>query len=191
MKKLAAILCLAALATGAYAQGTVTFANNPSTLISYGGTVLPSGAGGSYSFALLTATSGTLDPLAFSFGNLIATNQNAAGRMTAGIAAVAAGWAPGETKSFLAVGWVTSLGATWNPAWLTADLVTGKQPGFGISAIGIGSAGGGPTGLPALVCFGAAPSITTGFNIVPVPEPTTMALAGLGAAALLIFRRRK
>jgi hypothetical protein len=29
-----------------------------------------------------------------------------------------------------------------------------------------------------------------GFSIVPVPEPTTFALAGLGAAALLIFRRR-
>jgi len=28
------------------------------------------------------------------------------------------------------------------------------------------------------------------FRIVPVPEPTTFALAGLGAAALLIFRRR-
>ena len=28
------------------------------------------------------------------------------------------------------------------------------------------------------------------FSIVPVPEPTTFALAGLGAAALLIFRRR-
>lgn len=28
------------------------------------------------------------------------------------------------------------------------------------------------------------------FAIVPVPEPTTFALAGLGAAALLIFRRR-
>jgi hypothetical protein len=29
-----------------------------------------------------------------------------------------------------------------------------------------------------------------GFSIVAVPEPTTFALAGLGAAALLIFRRR-
>jgi len=28
------------------------------------------------------------------------------------------------------------------------------------------------------------------FNIQPVPEPTSLALAGLGAAALLIFRRR-
>jgi len=30
-----------------------------------------------------------------------------------------------------------------------------------------------------------------GFSVQPVPEPSTFALAGLGAAALLIFRRRK
>jgi hypothetical protein len=29
------------------------------------------------------------------------------------------------------------------------------------------------------------------FAIIPIPEPSTFALAGLGAAALLIFRRRK
>ncbi len=29
------------------------------------------------------------------------------------------------------------------------------------------------------------------FGIAPVPEPTTLALAGLGAAALMIFRKRK
>jgi hypothetical protein len=29
------------------------------------------------------------------------------------------------------------------------------------------------------------------FGVAPVPEPTTFALAGLGAAALMIFRRRK
>ena len=29
------------------------------------------------------------------------------------------------------------------------------------------------------------------FNLYFVPEPSTFALAGLGAAALMIFRRRK
>jgi hypothetical protein len=31
----------------------------------------------------------------------------------------------------------------------------------------------------------------TDLFVVNIPEPTTMALAGLGAAALVIFRRRK
>jgi len=39
--------------------------------------------------------------------------------------------------------------------------------------------------------FTTAPNAMVAFGVVPVPEPTTFALAGLGAATLLIFRRRK
>jgi len=46
----------------------------------------------------------------------------------------------------------------------------------------------GPPGTPSNL----GTAWTTGdLVMMPVPEPTTMALAGLGAAALLIFRRRK
>jgi len=46
----------------------------------------------------------------------------------------------------------------------------------------------GPPGTPADL----SGAWTTGdLVMMPVPEPTTLALAGLGAAALLIFRRRK
>jgi hypothetical protein len=41
------------------------------------------------------------------------------------------------------------------------------------------------TGLPA-----ATASVSPGLVVTIVPEPSTFALAGLGAAALLIFRRR-
>jgi hypothetical protein len=44
----------------------------------------------------------------------------------------------------------------------------------------------GPAGTP-----GAIGDTLIQFGVAPVPEPTTFALAGLGAAALLIFRRRK
>jgi hypothetical protein len=40
-----------------------------------------------------------------------------------------------------------------------------------------------PPATPALL-------LTPGFTVAVVPEPSTFALAGLGAAALLIFRRR-
>lgn len=46
---------------------------------------------------------------------------------------------------------------------------------------------------PATVVFAATPDAShfSSLTLVPVPEPSTFALAGLGAAALLIFRRRK
>jgi len=47
---------------------------------------------------------------------------------------------------------------------------------------------------PNTTAFGPAPgfgSAMSGFSVVQVPEPSTFALAGLGLASLLIFRRRK
>lgn len=48
-------------------------------------------------------------------------------------------------------------------------------------------------GTPSTAVFGATASgsLWNGITMVAVPEPTSMALAGLGAASLLIFRRRK
>jgi hypothetical protein len=89
MKKLAAILCLSALTTGAFAQGLVTFANSPATLISAtvaGNSANISGAAGSYYFGLLTAAAGTTDPTKFTFAGAYGTNINTAagGRFTGG-----------------------------------------------------------------------------------------------------------
>lgn len=71
---------------------------------------------------------------------------------------------------------------------------TGTLGGYaGWSAVGTTTVitaaafGGGTT--PNTV-FGGATGISS-FVLVPVPEPATIALGGLGAAALLLFRRRK
>jgi hypothetical protein len=48
-------------------------------------------------------------------------------------------------------------------------------------------ANGGTSSSPSI--YGG--SGITSFILVPVPEPATIALGGLGAAALLLFRRRK
>jgi hypothetical protein len=203
MKKLAAILCLSALTTGAFAQGLVTFNNNPTTLVSSG----PAGAGasinsgaGTYFFGLLISSTAT-GPFTFS-GNY-ATNIASAGRLigTPNLGGVVNGWAPGATMFFEVAGWSAGLGATWNNGWINAD--GSAKPAndgvwpignnfFGTSAIASGVAGGGPQSLPSQPIFGSAG--VAGFNMTAVggvPEPSTMALAGLGAAALLIFRRRK
>jgi len=197
MKKLAAILCLAVLATGAFAQGLVKFSNNGSTLVSFG----PQGAGAAttpgptFYYCLLTAPLGTTDPTAFTFAGIYATNTTSTtgGRLQGGsnLGVTVAGWAAGTSRSFEVAGWSIDGGTAWNSAWLTAP---SGMSYFGLSGIGQGIAGGTDSNggsIPALAVFGAAPSITSGFTVTPVPEPGTMALAGLGAAALLIFRRRK
>ena len=190
MKKLAAILCLSALTTGAFAQGLVTFANGPTTLISatIGGVSASTAAGapGSYYYALLTNGTATGT---FSFAGLMQTNSASAGRIGPTYTTTVNGWAPGQALFYEVAGWSASLGTTWNPAWLTGNF-GGKLGNFGVSVAVSGTAGGGSPPAPAWNLFGGTG--LQGFNLPSiVPEPSSMALAGLGAAALLIFRRRK
>jgi hypothetical protein len=191
MKKLAAMLCLSVMATGAFAQGLVNFANNPQTLVSanIGGNVAAiNGPSGSYYFALLTSAT-PAGP--FTFTTLMGTNlvNSTGGRFSGGNGVQVPNWAPGTTMNYEVAGWDASLGSTFNPAWLTVAPATGL---FGISAVGSGVAGGGAQSLPTLLLFGGT-GITSGFSLTgtSVPEPSSMALAGSGAAALLSFRRRK
>jgi len=199
MKKLAAFLCLGALTTGAFAQGLVTFANGPTTQISVtpsGGTAAAYAASpvGSYYFGLLTAATAA-GP--FTFAGAYATNTAGAGRMgPASNTQAIAGWAPGATMFYEVAGWSSSLGTTFNAGWLTGNFGSSVPPNtfFGVSGVSSGAAGGGsPVPAPAFPLFGGTG--LGGFNMnaitSTVPEPTSMALAGLGAAALLIFRRRK
>jgi len=201
MKKLAAILCLSVLATGAFAQGLIKFANSATTLVNVGGA--PTAPGPGYYYALLSAPLGTTEPTAFVFSGLYATNTTSTtgGRLQGGsLLGVTANstWGPATSRAFLVAGWSADQGAAFNPAWFQPGNVMGLRgtPGgaFGISGIGAGMSGGtDPITLqtfPALAVFSGT-TIASGFSLVPVPEPTTMALAGLGAAALLIFRRRK
>jgi hypothetical protein len=202
MKKLAAILCLTALTTGAFGQGLVKFANSSTSLVSFNGAVMPASATPGYYFALLSAPLGTTDPTLFAFAGVYATNStSAAGRLQGGSllgVTTDSTWAPATTRAFLVAGWSADNGNVWNPNWMHAGTIGGVAgtPGgyFGFSSIAEGRAGGTDPvtqqNYPALALFSGT-TIAAGFNLVPVPEPTTMALAGLGAAALLIFRRRK
>lgn len=64
---------------------------------------------------------------------------------------------------------------TWNDA-----LVRGKSELFTVAGLGDG-----------ILTLPANMENFRSFNIYTVPEPSTFVLAGLGAASLLIFRRRK
>lgn len=77
--------------------------------------------------------------------------------------------------------WDTQSGATYATA-----TTRGAGALFLSSPLG-GNPPGGGTPITAPAWVGQSFSLTS----APVPEPTSMALAGLGAASLLIFRRRK
>jgi hypothetical protein len=89
--------------------------------------------------------------------------------------------------TFEIAAWDNSSGAypNWTlakEAWLAGTIAAGTSNPFNVSAIG------GGLNLPPLL-NNMQP--LQSFNLYYIPEPSTFALAGLGAAALLIFRRRK
>ena len=135
--------------------------------------------------------------------NVVAGGIKAAG---GGSGAQVAGWgAPsgatydsGTKNNFILVGWSASLGTTWSAVQAQYDSGSWLAAGFfGVSAIGNTYAGGGGNSLAAPSIWGGgagtgAQGLQSGFNLyaVPVPEPGTIALAGLGGLGLLALRRR-
>jgi hypothetical protein len=147
---------------------------------------------------------------------ILAQNSGLAGRMgglnntNANGGATANNWPAGAEQAFIVVGWSSSEGTTWaqvagrlagatfsNGQWSGGGLVNG---GF-LGATTIGDAFAAPPTSAEPQLFGAGNTaqvspVTTPTDLyvvstAVVPEPSTFALAGLGAAAMLIFRRRK
>jgi hypothetical protein len=202
MKKLLTLAALVGATTVSFAQGTVNFANSASTLISAGGVAAPLSGVVPINYMLFLAPSTTVNAAgqASTFTDPVFQTPSGVGNVNS---ATAAGRMPtlngyvttgSGTVDFLVRGWSANAGATWaaalafynngNPA---ADMWIGQ------SLIGNDIVlGGGAT--PATTLFGAGASSVGGFNLslIPaIPEPSSMVLAGLGAASLLLFRRRK
>lgn len=74
--------------------------------------------------------------------------------------------------------WNAAAGSSWSSALQSPIGYTGASSLLNIS---LATPPATPANLVGL----------TSFAVVPVPEPSSFALAGLGAAALMIFRRRK
>lgn len=111
-------------------------------------------------------------------------------------------WSPGTTDNIVMIGWSANLGTTW--AAVSAELQAGTYGAnsfFGVSTVGYTTTASTST-VPGATLFGTSPtalgvpidSLLTQLYILPtapVPEPTTLALAGLGSLSLLMLRRRK
>jgi len=135
---------------------------------------------------------------------LEATNSKTAGRIAPvnPNAAAIVPWAQGTTNNILLVGWSENLGNSW--AVVSNELATytfynvesdsGLPAYFGESATGFINPGPSNPGVPV---FGTGPS-SSGLPIYSpdmelyslVPEPATLALAGLGGLCGWFCRRR-
>lgn len=181
-KTLATIITVGALVASSYAQGTVTFNNSATTKVTIldgtGARVdMPVGGG---RVELLWAAVGTTDPLLFSSVALTGFTT-APGRFSGGAVTVPTTVAGGPA-ALVVRGWTGS-----SLTWAGRDLVAGQD---GWSSIWTQAATGNPTTVPPGTPVSILPGFT-GLALNPVPEPSSMVLAGLGAASLLLFRRRK
>jgi hypothetical protein len=95
------------------------------------------------------------------------------------------------TATIEMVAWDNSTGnyPTWaqaSAAWKSGAIMGGVSGPITVANMG------GTVNTPPILFLGTGnPGNLQSFNVFFIPEPTTLTLAGLGAAALLIFRRRK
>jgi hypothetical protein len=194
LKPVLLALVVWALASTSFAQGLVTFANGPTTLISYGPasseSPLTANEAGGFYFGLLIST----NPAApFTFTGVYATNTATAGRIGPGSYTVAvASWPPCTSLFYEIAGWSSNLGPVWNPGWLVNNLpAPGDDPVwsgaptnsyFGLSGIAEGAASGQFCD-PALPLFGG--SGLQGFNLAPVVQQVNLSASISGGNIVL------
>lgn len=136
-----------------------------------------------------TGLSATNNP--FSAGRLAPINPNSGATVP---------WPNGVTNSIVMVGWSANLGTTWAAVSNVLATSTFFAPGSFLGVSTTGYINPYATGVsPGAALFATGPStqglpiysLNTQLYALPVPEPGTLALAGLGGLSLLLFRRRK
>ena len=125
-----------------------------------------------------------------------ADNTGAAGRMNTLLGAnsdAVAGLGAGSSAQFVVVGWSSTIGTTWSAVegYLTSGTtVAGAYLGESVVGNPVVSGDNDLDGAPTVIAATVTPAFTLGL-LNPIPEPSTMVLAGLGGLSLLLFRRRQ
>jgi len=183
MKKL--LLTTAVILFGvvsSWAQGTVNFANATAQIdapdfVKLGSAAQVAAVGPTYAAQLYIAPNGTVDPTAFvAVGSPVAYSTGLdAGYFFGG--SIATSFAAGTQVAVQVRAFNTTQGANFQAA------STASAAQIGLSNIIQGYTLGGQTPPASLIGLQS-------FTIAVVPEPSTIALGVIGAAALLLRRRR-
>ena len=187
MKKTFAVGFSLLLAVTTWGQGAVHFGNTATTLITTNDFVGHVGnvvGAGNYGFGLYLGPVGSdrdsLTPLAFT------TNGPFPGRFDGGNLVLLAG--AGFQYSFQVRGWSSFAGGSYEQAYINA--INGVQPGvfLGESTLGFFTVPASGT----IEIFGTGPGQVSGFVLtpLPIPEPSTYALTGVGLLTLFLLQRR-
>lgn len=216
MKKLVLTAVASLACLGAFAQGKIGFATDSLHLVywqggSLNGTAVNNdnmAAGltginvflymGTFSFFLFLYSSTTFGPLASGPGKWSLANVAANANATTGAPAISSG------SVFVQIAVLSTEKAAPN-TFDTAAFDTFAAHGTTVAPItftlgtgvtypvltGPNSGGTWAVGTQNLDQYGVGSRGAIGVITAPIPEPTSFALAGLGAAALMIFRRRK
>jgi hypothetical protein len=182
------------LACDACAQGTVVFANSSATRLTTNdlqGSVGYTTGVNAYRIGLYIAPQGTTDPNVFSLMPPTAVNRTDSGdglfngNPPGGFFGISNNI--GQPIAFQVRAWSYFAGATYEEALVYGGPETVYR---GSSAIGQADPATG-SGSPPLL-FGTLPGQVGGFMLTPIiPEPSTMALAVVGAGVLWFATRRR
>jgi len=201
MKKYLSILAVMALAASAFAQGTILLQNSATTTVKLGANPTdPTAANLALPgfVQLYWAPAGTAytpyagDPAAFLAANSawkfagVPKTLVAPGRFNGGAI---------EITGIAAGGPVEAAVVAWQGNFASFDAAVAANSAVGASARVTFASTGNPTTTPPGTAASLVNAGFAGLTVSPatsvIPEPSSLALAGLGAAALLIFRRRK
>ena len=199
MKKLiTTTLACTVVGLGAFAQGTLNFANINGTAVNAPVTLMDGTTkvtGSQYTVALLAG------PSAGSLAQVATTSFISSGGYFLGGTVTVPTVAGGSAAWIQIDVWDSTLGGTTTgatDAQAKAYWLAGHGNVWGASAFNYANDSGTPFSVTTANPNSNPPGTPsplvglTAFSLAaPVPEPSTFALAGLGAAALMIFRRRK